>query len=84
MKGSITYYAAGLFKALTEATHMPHDSEDLTVDYIKPSRQFRKSLVLELDEQSRTSVWNYLGSTDAALQDMLDLLEDEMKKEGAK
>jgi hypothetical protein len=80
LKGNITYHTARLFEALTESDHLPFDSEDLTVDYIKPTRQFRKSLVLELDEQGRKTVWNALGAVEAAIQDTLDILEDEMKK----
>lgn len=80
MKGNITYHSARLFEALTEIDHLPYKDEDLIVEYIKPTRQYRKSLILELDEQSRKTVWNSLGSVEAVIQDMLDLLEEEMKK----
>jgi hypothetical protein len=81
MKGNITYHSARLFEALTEIDHLPYKDEDLTVEYIKPTRDYRKNLILELDEQSRKTVWNSLGSVEAAIQDMLDLLEEEMKKD---
>jgi hypothetical protein len=80
MKGNITYHGARLFEALTESDHLPYNDEDLIVDYIKPSREHRKSFVLELDEQGRKTVWNCLGAVQAAVEEMLDLLEEEMKK----
>lgn len=79
-KGDITYHTARLFEALTEIDHLPHKDEDLILDYVKPTRQYRKSLILELDEQSRKTVWNALGAVEAVIQDTLDLLEEEQKK----
>src|SRR5215510_3202291 len=80
MKGTITLRCAQLFEALTEINHLPFGRDDLENDYIKPSRDYRKTIVLESDDQSRTTLWNCLGAVDSVIQDMLELLEKEMKK----
>jgi hypothetical protein len=76
IKGDITEAAAQLFKALTQKDDMPDESEDLIVDYIKPTREFRRSLSLELDETSRTTIYNWLHYTSAAIEDMLNIIKE--------
>ena len=70
-----------LFSGLTEKTRFPsfHD-EDLILDYIKPTREFRRSLVSEMDESQRIDMYNNLGAVDAVVQDMLEILEQNKSK----
>jgi len=78
--GAINGGMQELFKALTESEHLPYDNEDLIVDYIKKTRDFRKNLILELDENDRKRLHNRLNAVEAVVQDTLDLLEKELKK----
>jgi hypothetical protein len=76
-KGNIDYHAGRLFQALTDIDHLPHNNEDV-VDYIRDSREHRRKFILELDPQIRKRMYNDLGAVDAAVQDMLELLEKEI------
>jgi len=76
LKGDITEAAAQLFKALTQKDDMPDESDDLIVDYIKPTREFRRSLSLELDETARTTIYNWLHYTNAAIEDMMQIISE--------
>jgi putative lipoic acid-binding regulatory protein len=80
LKGDILGRSADLFEALTQK-HIPYDdNEDLLVDYIKPTREFRRGLILELDETDRTSVHNWLHYTSVAIEDMLEIIKEAEEK----
>ncbi len=70
--GDINEGLARAFKSLTEARYMPTEDEDLIVDYIKPTREFRKSLALELDDKPRTYLHNWLHYTIVVAEDMIE------------
>ncbi len=73
--GDITHHSDGLFKTLTQK-EMPYaDNVDLIVDYIKPSREYWKSLMLEFDETKRTRVHNELSFLAELIEDRLELLK---------
>ena len=74
---SITHYASGLFKSLTNMDHLPKDDEDVNDIYIEPSREFRRGLVLESDFETRTALCNLLYEVDAVTEDMLEVLNTE-------
>lgn len=67
-----------LWTALTDKEHMPHLDEDLIVNHIKPTREYRK-FIYELDEHEQAGLYNWLVYTDAALHDMLEILEEAKK-----
>lgn len=73
--GDITESAAALFKALTGKYYMPNEDEDLTTEYIKPTREFRRGLALDLDEKRKTTLHNWLHYTSAAIEDMIAILD---------
>jgi hypothetical protein len=64
-----------LFTALTEKEHMPALSEDLENDFIKPTREYRK-FIYELDEHEQAGLYNWLVITQAAISDMLNILDE--------
>jgi hypothetical protein len=65
-----------LWKALTQKERMPYLSEDVINDYIKPSREFRTSLVLEVDEHMRTALYNSLVNLNSIIHDMLNIIDN--------
>lgn len=67
-----------LFFALTDRNYMPNEGEDLLLDHIKPTREYRK-FIHELDEREQVGMYNWLVYTEAAIKDMLNML-DEVRK----
>jgi hypothetical protein len=76
LKGRIYESADYIFKALTDKDSPPDESDDLMVDYIKPTREFRRSLILELDEGDRTLIYNKLHYASVAIEDMLNIIKE--------
>jgi hypothetical protein len=76
LKGRIYQSATDLFEALTDKDSPPDESDDLMVDYIKPTREFRRSLILELDEGDRTLLHNKLHYASVAIEDMLNIIKE--------
>jgi len=74
--GDINLGLARAFKALTESKYMPTEDSDLIVDYIKPSREFRKSLAIELDDRRRTTLHNWLHYVTVAAEDMIEQIKE--------
>lgn len=74
--GDITRPIAELFSGLTEHEYMPHVDEDVILDHIKPTREYRRGIVLELDEEKRTTLHNWLAWVDLAIHDMLALIQE--------
>jgi hypothetical protein len=74
--GDINLGLARTFKALTESKYMPTEDSDLIVDYIKPSREFRKSLAMELDDRRRTTLHNWLHYVTVVAEDMLEQIKE--------
>jgi hypothetical protein len=73
--GDINLGLARAFKALTESKYMPTEDSDLIVDYIKPSREFRKSLAIELDDRRRTTLHNWLHYVTVVAEDMIEQIK---------
>jgi hypothetical protein len=74
--GDITHYANGLFETLTQK-EMPYaDNVDLIVDYIKPSREYWRSLMLEFDEIKRTRTHNELSFLAELIEDRLQIISE--------
>ena len=65
----------GHFSALTDKEYMPGLSEDLENDFIKPTREYRK-FIYELDEHEQAGLYNWLVITQAAITDMLNILDE--------
>lgn len=75
-----------LFRALTNK-ELPGLYEDIILDYIKPSREFRKGIIYDIDESMRVGLYNALTQTDHAIHDMLKVIDevnnDKQKKKGS-
>ena len=76
LTGDISEYAYKLFAALTNNDSPPNESDDLIVDYIKPSREFRKGLMLEVDSHRRTAIHNVLHYASVAIEAMIEIIND--------
>jgi hypothetical protein len=76
LTGDISEHAYDLFAALTNIKSPPNPSDDLLVDYIRPSREFRKGLMLEVDESTRTEIHNALHYASVALKDMIEIIRE--------
>jgi hypothetical protein len=72
--GDIRDACRELFTALTDKEYMPHMHEDLENDIIKPTREYRK-FVYELDEHEQAGLYNWLVCTQAAINDMLEIID---------
>lgn len=76
LTGAISEHAYKLFAALTNNDSPPNESDDLLVDYIKRSREFRKGLMLEVDKDRRTAIHNALHYVSVAIDDMIEIIND--------
>jgi hypothetical protein len=76
LTSEISEHAYKLFAALTNNDSPPDESDDLIVDYIKPSREFRKGLMLEVDKDRRTEIHNALHYASVAIEDMIEIIND--------
>ena len=76
LTGAISLHAYKLFAALTNIKNPPTSSDDLLVDYIRPSREFRKGLMLEVDARRRASIHNALHYVSVALEDMIETINE--------
>jgi len=69
-----------LFKALCDDKNLPDDGDDLLVDFIKPTREYRLGLAMELDKNQRTNMHNVLHCVIEAAEDMIEQLDKADKK----
>jgi len=79
--GDIMGNAYKLFAALTNNMSPPTPSSDILVDYIRPSREFRKGLMLETDRTKRVYLHNILHYVSVALEDMIEIIDEIEKKQ---
>jgi hypothetical protein len=75
---TIIYRTRELIKALTNRKYTP--TQDVLFDLIRPTREFRKGLYLELNETERAYLWNYLGMVYYVIDDMSDIMDELEKK----
>lgn len=73
--GDVRDACLALWKALTDKEFMPHKDEDLTVDHIKPTREFRQ-FIHGLTKDNRNGLHDWLSYTEAAINDMLGMIEE--------
>jgi hypothetical protein len=60
---------------------MPYGAtEDFILDYLKPTREFRKSLMLELSKDERTNVFNYMHYITQLAEDTINMIDEAEKK----
>lgn len=79
--GEINAAARNLWTALTGKDNFPGFDEDFIVDYIKPTREYRKKFILELKHQksdmlSLSRLKRNLVLADHVLGDMLELVDE--------
>lgn len=77
--GNIRDACRQLWTALTDKQNMPHKDEDLIVDHIKPTREYRK-FVYGLTKDNLHGLHDWLSYTIVAAQDMLETIEEADKK----
>jgi hypothetical protein len=75
---TIIYRTRELIKALTNRKYTP--TQDVLFELIRPTREFRKGLYLELNETERAYLWNYLGMVYYVIDDMIDIMDELEKK----
>jgi hypothetical protein len=75
---TIIYRTRELIKALTNRKYTP--TQDVLFDLIRPTREFRKGLYLELNQTERAYLWNYLGMVYYVIDDMIDIMDELEKK----
>src|SRR4030095_9191 len=81
IKNEIWKGARILFSALCDEKEAPYTAEeDLLVDYIKPTREYRLTLAYELDKSQRANIHNLLHSVIEASEDMIDQIDKADKK----
>lgn len=76
LTGDISEHAYKLFAALTNMKSPPNTSSDLLVEYIRPSREFRKGLMLEVDSRRRINIHNALHYASVAIEDMIEIIKE--------
>lgn len=81
LTGDISLHAYKLFAALTNNTSPPNTSDDLLVDYIRPSREFRRGLMLEVGSNRRAAIHNALHYASVAIEDMIEIIDEIDRKE---
>lgn len=81
LTGDISENAYKLFAALTNNKNPPNERSDLLVDYIRPSREFRRGLMLEVDHRRRVAIHNALHYVSVAVEDMIEIIDEIDKQE---
>ncbi len=70
-----------MFKVLCNDKNLPDErAEDLINDFIKPTREFRLTVALELDELQSVHIHNVLHYAIEAAEDMIEQIEKADKK----
>ena len=59
------------FKNLCDGKPMPSIDEDLLVDYIRPTREYRLGLAMEIDKSERVNLHNLMHNLIEAAEDMI-------------
>jgi ParB/RepB/Spo0J family partition protein len=73
--GDVRDGCRNLCKALTDREFMPHKHDDVLVDYIKPTREYRQ-FIHGLSEDNRDGLHDWLSYTVLACNDMLQMIEE--------
>lgn len=68
------------FRGLCDDKTMPYADEDLLVDYIKPTREYRLNIALELNKSDRADLHNVMHNLIEAAEDMIEQIEKADKK----
>src|SRR5580765_2478708 len=63
--------ANSCFKNLCDGKPMPSIDEDLLVDYIRPTREYRLGLAMEIDKSERVNLHNLMHNLIEAAEDMI-------------
>src|SRR6266496_1486363 len=74
--GRITEACDKLWAALTEEDVMPHFDEDLTIEHIKPTRDFRRTIAFETAGNQLPFLDHRLECIDAVVTDMRKLINE--------
>ena len=75
--GEINKSIDRLWRALTGIRYMPTKEDNVQIDHIKPTRQFRNDIAKGSSETERTYLYNWLVWLRMAEDDMFNILEKE-------
>ena len=75
----ITEHTAELAHYLSNIFYMPKPTDDVQVDFIMKSREFRKTLVSELEPRIRTSMYNDLNYLSGLIEETMDEIKEQDK-----
>jgi hypothetical protein len=80
IRNDIHQHARMLFRSLCDDKEIPYQDEDLLVDYIKPTREYRLTIAYELDKSQRAHLHNVMHAVIEAAEDMIDQIDKADKK----
>lgn len=75
IRNGIHEHARRLFAELCDGKEIPFADEDLIVDFIKPTREYRSTIAYELDKPQRAHLHNVMVAVSEACQDMIDQID---------
>lgn len=76
----INYHCSNLCHYLTNISEMPEPTDDVEVDFIRKSRDFRKMLVSELEPMNRAGIHKRLNYLSALIEETMEEIEKADKK----
>jgi ParB/RepB/Spo0J family partition protein len=79
-EAAINKHTARLCFRLSNISKMPEPTDDVEVDYIRKSREFRKMFVSELDSMHRAGIHSRLNYLSGLIEEMMDEIEKVHKK----
>lgn len=81
IRGDIHQGARICFRALCDDKEIPYGAdEDVLVDYIKPTREYRLNIALESSESERADLHNIMHNLILAAEDMITQIDKADKK----
>lgn len=80
LEGDFYESTSDLFRMLTQKDISDDSDQDFLVEYLRPTREFRKGLALELTERKRTIFYNRAHSIIELLEDFMHCIDEANKK----
>ena len=77
--GSINGAISRLWTELTGQSHMPLHTDDIMLDFIKPTRDEFKEYIATISKEERTQQYNWLTWLETAIDDRMKLLDKATK-----
>ena len=80
LTGAISKSGYDLIEALSNNSRPPSAFSDFINDYIKKSREFRRGVILEVDENRRAELHNILSMAVEIAEDTIEIIDEVDKK----